>query len=106
MRTKPLVGEKLWYGPRDYGWGWEPECREGEIVGVVLITLAVVAGLLSIWWPRPGFLGLLGSFVALTAVGFLKGTVPVVQPSAANTNSCETRTGRSTSTFGNSRSEL
>jgi len=41
MRTTPLVGRKVWFGPRKLGWGLSPVSLEGW-------ALASIAGLLSI----------------------------------------------------------
>ncbi len=32
MRTTPLLGTKLWFGPRRHGWGWRPMSWEGWAV--------------------------------------------------------------------------
>ena len=49
MRTTPLVGEKVWFGPRRFGWppGWEPVSWEGWVASLVWVVVVVAATLLD-----------------------------------------------------------
>ena len=76
MRTTPLIGKKLWFGPRDGGWGWQPESTEGWVTSWVLVGAAVVAAVSSTWWPRSGFLAFGVCIALLVGLGALKGTAP------------------------------
>jgi hypothetical protein len=38
MRTKPLIGEKVWFAPRRFGWGLDPVSIEGWVVIGALIA--------------------------------------------------------------------
>lgn len=70
VRTRPLVGEKAWFGPRRLGWGLEPTSVEGWVVTVLAVTGVALA-------RRSGHrrLGaLLGAL--LGAVALAKGTAP------------------------------
>lgn len=74
VRRYPLVGRKLWFGPRAWiGWGWTPVSWEGWALSIALtIAILVVA------FVAPG----VASFVipllvlALLAACILKGTAP------------------------------
>ena len=76
MRITPRVGKKLWFGPRDGGWGWQPETREGW-VAVWLVMLVVVAGA-GVTMARPDLtFPLFGAAIALLfGIGFAKGSTP------------------------------
>ena len=75
MRVTPLVGTKVWFGPRRYGWppGWEPVSWEGWVA-----TLAWVVALLGV----PAIHGPLqlvlaaGACLGLIVTCVLKGTSP------------------------------
>ncbi len=43
VRFDPLVGEKVWFGPRRHGWGWRPVSWEGWVVlvGSAVVSLGV-----------------------------------------------------------------
>ena len=81
VRTKPIVGDKLWFGPRRdrLGWGWSPVSWEGWVTVVV----AVVA-IVGLSWraetqaapPFPTLLWILGITAALLGACALKGTTP------------------------------
>jgi hypothetical protein len=43
MRTSPLVGEKVWFGPRRLGWGLEPVSVEGWLITAVCVAAAIWA---------------------------------------------------------------
>jgi hypothetical protein len=36
VRTTPLIGTKVWFGPRRMGWGWNPVSPEGWIVTAII----------------------------------------------------------------------
>lgn len=72
MRTKPLLGEKAWFGPRRMGWGLAPVSAEGWVVtglGVAVAVGLAVADRHSRW------IALLVVVVLLIVV-FAKGTSP------------------------------
>jgi hypothetical protein len=76
MRTEPLVGTKLWFGPRDGGWGWEPISWQGRIVEVVYL-LAMVAPIPILRGDLTTFFMIawgLGWTAALVTACVLKGT--------------------------------
>jgi hypothetical protein len=72
VRTTPLVGEKVWFGPRRFGWGLSPVSAEGVVlsVGTVLLTIALARR-----WPERRVLRNAPG-VALLVVSILKGTSP------------------------------
>ena len=43
MRTTPIIGRKVWFGPRRLGWGLEPVSIEGWIVTTIIVLLSVAA---------------------------------------------------------------
>ncbi len=72
MRITPLVGRKLWFGPRGWGgWGWSPVSWEGwAVIGVVLVL--AIAG-----ESRVNH-GVLAAVILVVVIGacVLKGTPP------------------------------
>ena len=72
MRTTPLVGEKVWFGPRRLGWGLSPESIEGWLVTATAVALTFVA---ARTWPAHPLARRL-PMVALVAVAVAKGTAP------------------------------
>jgi hypothetical protein len=72
MRTTPIFGKKVWFGPRRLGWGWEPVSPEGWFTTFAIVALSMGlrrAKLRSAWLKY----GLGGGFLLLA---FLKGTAP------------------------------
>jgi hypothetical protein len=71
VRTKPLVGEKLWFGPRRFGWGWGPASWEGWVVVAAFLAVAIGAGTIreSRGWSLVAVGGLL-------LICWIKGTSP------------------------------
>lgn len=41
VRTKPLIGDKPWFGPRRFGWGWTAVSWQGWVVVGVTVLLTV-----------------------------------------------------------------
>lgn len=76
MRVTPLVGSKLWFGPRDdgLGWGWRPLSWEGYLVTVAY--LVTVVGYTYLLHGDHGWLVIAGSTFALVVVCVLKGSTP------------------------------
>ena len=70
MRTRPILGEKLWFAPRRVGWGLDPITWEGWLATAVAVA---TAGILN----RRG-LKMQAAAVALclAALALLKGTSP------------------------------
>lgn len=69
MRTTPLIGRKVWFGPRRSGWGWSPATGEGWAVlaGGVVAAIALAA---TVPWAPPT------AAAVMLAVIYLKGTSP------------------------------
>ena len=63
----------MWFGPRRFGWGWDPASWEGWVATVVSIALLGAAGLLP---PRWNVAGALAATAALIVTCILKGTRP------------------------------
>lgn len=72
MRTKPIVGRKVWFGPRRYAWGWSPITAAGWAVLVAGVGAAIV---LATTVSSARWLSLVAVAVML-AIIFLKGTSP------------------------------
>lgn len=72
VRTTPLIGEKVWFGPRRFGWGLSPVSVEGWMAtGVALGSGIWLARRLPDrpWIRRVPGLGLL-------VIALIKGTAP------------------------------
>ena len=72
MRTKPLLGQKAWFGPRRVGWGLSPASYEGWVTTAVAV--AAIIGLAAVG-HRDRWIALLVVILLLIVV-FLKGTSP------------------------------
>jgi hypothetical protein len=72
MRTKPLLGQKAWFGPRRFGWGLGPVSVEGWVVTAVAVAAVIV---LVTTLHRLHWVGLV-PLILLLVVSFLKGTSP------------------------------
>ena len=72
VRTTPLIGTKVWFGPRRLGWGWIPVSPEGWIV-TAIIAVASLALKRGDRRRRGADLLLAALYLALVA---LKGTAP------------------------------
>jgi hypothetical protein len=66
----PLIGTKVWFGPRRLGWGWTPVSREGWVT-----TIVAVAAMWACERHHRRTLSRVAA-VALVAVCVLKGTPP------------------------------
>jgi hypothetical protein len=78
MRTKPLLGRKAWFGPRQLGWGLSPVSAEGWAVTAAAAAAAVG---LAVADRRDRWTALVARkfaivVIPLVAVVFLKGTSP------------------------------
>jgi hypothetical protein len=72
MRTKPLLGQKAWFGPRRMGWGLSPVSAEGWAVTAAAVAAALGLGTAA---RHARWSGLLVMILLLVIV-FLKGTSP------------------------------
>ena len=72
MRTKPLLGQKAWFGPRRMGWGLSPVSVEGWVVTAAAAAVAIG---LATAEHRYRWTALLVVILLLVIV-FLKGTSP------------------------------
>lgn len=72
MRTTPLVGKKVWFGPRRFGWGLSPVSVEGWVA-------TFIATALSFWirrrWPERALVRQ-APMIVLVVVAVVKGTAP------------------------------
>jgi hypothetical protein len=71
MRSTPLIGTKVWFGPHRIGWGLGPASIEGWLV----TAAALLTGRVARRWPKSSLKRHLPS-LALVAVALLKGTAP------------------------------
>jgi hypothetical protein len=78
MRMTPLVGRKVWFGPRPFGgWGWQPASWEGWVVFVGWIAaLIAVMAMTTGSSPAAKFAEVVGLSGLLIGIGILKGTSP------------------------------
>lgn len=74
---KPLVGEKVWFGPRgdSLGWGWAPVSWEGWLVAAVAVGVAAVS-FVAVGDPDRAVIPGGVAILALLVLSFLKGTSP------------------------------
>jgi hypothetical protein len=72
MRTKPLLGQKAWFGPRRLGWGLAPVSAEGWVITALAIAVAIGLGVAD----RHGRWIALLIVIVLLVVVFAKGTSP------------------------------
>lgn len=72
MRVQPLIGRKVWFGPRRLGWGWSPVTAEGWAVlaGGVAAAIALASTVRHAPWVS------LIAVAVMLAIIFLKGTSP------------------------------
>jgi hypothetical protein len=78
MRTKPLLGQKAWFGPRQLGWGLSPVSAEGWVVTAA--AAAATVGL-AVADRRDRWTALIARksaivVIPLVVIVFLKGTSP------------------------------
>lgn len=76
MRTTPLIGTKLWFGPRRLGWGWTPVSWEGWAALAILVGVVLGASPFSHDHPLGYQLLVLADTVILLVLCALKGTPP------------------------------
>jgi hypothetical protein len=67
-----MVGRKVWFGPRRYGWGLNPITFEGWATIVVAVAAIIILATTVRHTPWLPILAV----IALLAVIFLKGTSP------------------------------
>jgi hypothetical protein len=72
MRTKPVLGQKAWFGPRRFGWGLGPVSVEGWAVTAIAVAAVIV---LATALHRVPWVGLV-PVILLLVIAFLKGTSP------------------------------
>ena len=70
-RTTPLVGHKAWFGPRSFGWGWDPVSWEGWVSTAAWFVASLGLAGVNAPWPSVTVL-----VVGLLATCILKGTPP------------------------------
>ena len=78
MRTKPLLGRKAWFGPRQVGWGLSPASAEGWVVTAAAAAAAVglaVADRSDRWTALIARKSAI-VVIPLVIIVFLKGTSP------------------------------
>ena len=71
MRTTPLIGSKVWFGPRRLGWGLSPVSPEGWAVSAAFIAVHTLARRRGAGWRARGAMA--AAFLVVVA---LKGTAP------------------------------
>jgi hypothetical protein len=79
VRTTPILGRKLWFGPRDsvLGWGWRPVSWEGWTTTVLALALALGPSALVADNDAAGMaIWVVVVVVGLLVVAALKGTTP------------------------------
>ena len=76
MRTRPIVGKKVWFGPRNSGWGWSPVSWEGWLLFVVILAGLFVPVPFMRENDTARIAWSLGLVVFALVVCFLKGTSP------------------------------
>jgi hypothetical protein len=74
MRFTPLVGTKVWFGPRGFaGWGWSPVSWEGWIACLIAIAVMVLGAAVG---PPTGMVIIGAATAVLLVAAALKGTAP------------------------------
>ncbi len=73
MRFTPLVGTKAWFGPRRFGWGWDPVSWEGWAVLGAFVAVSVVSSLAD---TTAALAVMIVATVAVLASVVAKGTSP------------------------------
>ena len=76
MRTSPLVGKKVWFGPRRFGWGWSPVSSEGWIVTALSLGAILGGTVLKEEHPVAHLVGSIAIVVLLLCICVAKGTPP------------------------------
>jgi hypothetical protein len=71
VRTSPIVGKKVWFGPRRVGWGLGPVSSEGWVLTILFSGISLVAKKNGVGRvPRWLLFGLMATVI------ILKGTSP------------------------------
>lgn len=70
----PPLTSKPWFGPKRFGWGWNPVSWEGWLVTVVFIAGIVVSGFFLSSSVRVVVIVVL--IVALLAISYVTGGAP------------------------------
>jgi hypothetical protein len=71
VRSTPLLGSKVWFGPHRIGWGLGPASIEGWLMTAV----AILASRIARRWPKGSAKRNLPAAV-FVAIALLKGTAP------------------------------
>lgn len=76
MRTRPILGRRVWFAPRQdgLGWGWRPASWEGHLA-VVLFLLTVLGYPIATGGEHVALVTA-GAVVVLIGVALLKGSTP------------------------------
>lgn len=72
MRSSPILGKKVWFGPRRFGWGLGPRSTEGWIVTAAAVAASIIA---AVKWPKRPILRT-APVAVFIVVAILKGTSP------------------------------
>ncbi len=73
MRTTPLIGRKVWFAPRRFGWGLNPASIEGWAVTAAAFGVSYAVKRREVPERAPTQAQIA---VALVAIALLKGTRP------------------------------
>ena len=73
MRFTPLIGRKVWFGPRRGGWGWDPVSWEGwaSLLGWALVSIGATR-----FFGGDPWIAVVLLVVGLVGTCVLKGTPP------------------------------
>lgn len=69
----PILGKKLWFGPRGFGWGWSPVSWEGWTISAIVFVLCIMFAGKE---PPLSTIGVGAAVLGLIVVAVLKGTLP------------------------------
>jgi hypothetical protein len=73
LRFTPLVGKKVWFGPRSGGWGWDPVSWEGWLAIPFWFGLGVGV---QRWLEPSPWVPAVVILAGVVATAVLKGTPP------------------------------
>lgn len=76
MRDRPVIGRKVWFGPRQdgLGWGWRSVSWEGHVT-FVLFLLTALGYPIAVGGERVGVVTA-GAVVGIIGIALLKGSRP------------------------------